>query len=230
MRRWRDLVVSLLIGFAASSVAPSAAAAPSVQIEYGQVLDDVCAILRFSPISGDMRRELLQKLPAFRETWQQTGPATLIKVEELTGKRFTEYEMNVRLTVCDLPSNSFLFGINVNMRHALEWFTDRPVSLRYKANIVTHEILHLFLKQHPPANSALLREHAGEPERVRDHLHLFALMKAAMLDQGQDEALAEMILIDSQLPHPSYRRAWELVNRTPDEYLAYVAEMCRQRP
>lgn len=209
---------------------PAHATAPTVQITYSETFDSLCAVAHASSIRPEWKRELLEKVPAFRTTWEQTGPATLTRIEELTGKRFQQTAMDIRLTLCDLPSNSFLFGININMRHALASFTDMPVPLRYKANILIHEILHLFLEQHPLMDSLLLREHADEPERVRDHLHLFALMKAAMLDQDQDEALAEMIRIDSQLPHPAYRRAWELVNRTPDEYLAYVAEMRRQRP
>lgn len=46
--------------------------------------------------------------------------------------------------------------------------------MRYKVDTLFHELLHIFLSRHPIENSALLKEHAAEDERIRDHLHLLA--------------------------------------------------------
>lgn len=42
---------------------------------------------------------------------------------------------------------------------------------------------------------------------------------------GKLTALKHVIEIDSQLPNGYYKRAWEIINSTDDEYLKYVAEI-----
>jgi hypothetical protein len=111
------------------------------------------------------------------------------------------------------------------MRYALFSFAPHPVSLRYKSYVLTHEVLHKFINEHPIINSPPIQLHANEDKRVKNHLHLFALLKAALLSFGEKDALNEMIDINSQLPGGIYKRAWKLVNQTPDEYMRYVNEM-----
>jgi hypothetical protein len=113
------------------------------------------------------------------------------------------------------------------MRYALRSFTPEPVSMRYKVDTLFHELLHIFLYRHPIENSTLLKEHAAEDERVRDHLHLLALQKAVLLKLNEPDALKEVIAVDSVLPGGYYKRAWELVNATDTEYLKYVAELSK---
>jgi hypothetical protein len=113
------------------------------------------------------------------------------------------------------------------MRYALRSFTPEPVSMRYKVDTLFHELLHIFLSRHPIENSALLKEHAAEDERVRDHLHLLALQKAVLLKLNEPDALKEVIAVDGALPGGYYKRAWELVNATDKEYLKYVAELSK---
>lgn len=225
MVRYLPLIAALALSVGAGPTA--GAAAPVVTITDGGWFDRPCSILRWSTIEPAWKQELDVLLPAFRDVWQRNGAPLLAKVEELTGKRFAERSVNARLTLCDIPSNSYLLGISVNMRHALASFTPTPVPLRYKANVLAHEVLHKFLLDHPVSGSALRDQHAGETEAVRDHLHLLALMKAAFLELGEASALEEMVRIDGLLPGGTYRRAWELVNRTPDEYRLYVDEVRR---
>jgi hypothetical protein len=123
-----------------------------------------------------------------------------------------------------MPSSS-MFGPVVNARHALASFTERPVSMHYKAIVAAHELLHGALAGANLSDSALLAAHARERPRVRDHLHLFALLKAAMIGLGREDALDEVRRVDRGLPDGAYRRAWELVDATPDRYRAYVAEV-----
>lgn len=78
-----------------------------------------------------------------------------------------------------------------------------------------HEILHREIDDLIPDDSSLLVEYAGEPARVRDHLHLLAVQKAGYLELGLDAELAELIDVDSQLPSGYYKRAWEIVNADP---------------
>ena len=104
-------------------------------------------------------------------------------------------------------------------------FTATPVPLRYKIDTVFHEALHEFVSRNTPARSELLSQHTSEPMCVRNHLHLLALQKAALLYTKDIEALEQVISIDGQLPSGCYKRAWSLVNATSNTYLQYVAEL-----
>jgi hypothetical protein len=206
----------------------AADAAPlEVRIGYDRSFDAACSFLRGYPIPPDWRHQLESRLPAMRALWSKEGLPVLERAFELSGRRL-HGRRGVSLTLCDAPSSS-LFGTTVNMRHALPSFTAAPVPLRYKVGVANHELLHRLVAEAGLRHSRLLAAHAGEPPRVLSHLHLFALMKAAMLDLGRKDALEEMQRIDAQLPEAAYGRAWQLVNRTPDEHLAYVAELRQAR-
>ena len=73
----------------------------------------------------------------------------------------------------------------------------------------------------------LLARHAGESWCVRNHLHLLALQKAALLGTGDTRSLEQLVRIDGQLPSGCYRRAWTLVDESPNAYESYVAELSR---
>jgi len=54
---------------------------------------------------------------------------------------------------------------------------------------------------------------------------LLALQKAVLLKLNEPEPLKSVIAIDSQLPGGYYKRAWEIVNATDDEYCDNIAEI-----
>jgi len=219
MRRISVLLGLLLFGSAAI------AAPPGVTISYSPSLDAVCAFVRGYQIKEAWKQELSQKLTSFDDMWAKVGPRLLSTTEKITGKHFADRNISARLTLCDFPSRSFLFGVSVNMRYALSSFAEKPVPMRYKIGVLYHEILHKFIDDHMPAQSALLARHHDEPPRVREHLHLLALQKAVYLALGMTNELAEMIEIDGQLPDGLYKRAWEIVNQENDAYLGYVDEL-----
>ncbi len=226
MRAIRNAFVAALIGFAACS---SQASFPHVKVVY-EVSDDLaCSKLPGDSIKEEWSAELLSREPEFVKLWQIEGPRLVAATETITGKDFPSQEVTARLTLCKLPSESFpdTGRVTINMRYALKSFTPEPVSLRYKVDTLFHEILHIFLFRHPIENSALLKEHAAENERVRDHLHLLALQKAVLLRVNEPDALKEVIAVDSMLPGGYYKRAWELVNATDTEYLKYVGELSK---
>jgi hypothetical protein len=113
------------------------------------------------------------------------------------------------------------------MRYALRGFTATPVPIRYKLDTAFDEALHQFVARNTPARSPVLLAHASEPFCVRNHLHLLALQKAALLVVQDSESLEQVIRVDSELPSGCYARAWALVNAAPDVYLQYVAELSR---
>ncbi len=175
------------------------------------------------PIKPEWSKELNERLPEISSLWESFSPALVEAVTVITKKPFLPPKL-VHLTLSDRPSNSF-FGVVVNMRYALRSFTATPVSMRYKVDTVFHEALHEFVSRNTPAQSVLLSQRTSEPICVRNHLHLLALQKAALLHTKDSEALEQVVSIDAQLPSGCYKRAWSLVNATPNTYLEYVAEL-----
>ena len=219
------LLFVALFGFGCSSQATL----PRVKVEYSPSEDLACSLPPASPIKEEWKAELLSRQPEFVRIWQSEGPRLLAAAEAISGKDFSSREITARLTLCNAPSESFprTDRVTINMRYALRSFTPKPVSMRYKVDTLFHELLHIFLHRHPIENSLLLKEHAAEEERVRDHLHLLALQKAVLLKLNEPDALKEVIAVDSVLPGGYYKRAWELVNATDTEYLKYVAELSK---
>ena len=213
------------LGFGCSSEATL----PRIKVEYSPSGDLACSLPPGSPIKEESKAELLSRQPEFVKLWNTDGPRWLAATEEISGKNFPSQEISARLTLCNVPSESFPGErrVTINMRYALKSFTPEPVSMRYKVGTLFHELLHIFLSCNPIENSALLKEHAVEDERVRDHLHLLALQKAVLLKLNEPDALKEVIAVDSALPGGYYKRAWELVNATDEEYQKYVAELSK---
>ena len=214
-----------LLGFGCSSQATL----PRIKVEYSPSEDLACSVPPGSPIKEEWKAEMLSHQPEFVRLWQSEGPQLLAATEAISGRDFPSPEITARLTLCNTPSESLpgTDRVTINMRYALRSFTPEPVSMRYKVNTLFHELLHIFLSRHPIKNSALLKEHAAEDERVRDHLHLLALQKAVLLKLNEPDALKEVIAVDSALPGGYYKRAWELVNATDKEYLKYVIELSK---
>jgi hypothetical protein len=210
---------------------PQGSGDQAITVSYRPGLDAICSSLRGPSIQEDWKAELASRLAEYRRLWNEVGPRVLAAAEAITGLQRPAVK-KVRLTLCNLPSQSIL-GISVNMRFALQSFTPNPVPLRYKVDTQLHEILHRMLDGHIRSTSRLLAEHADASRCVRGHLHLLALQKAVLLEVGDVEALADVVRVDSSLPDPCYKEAWEIVNASDSGYLSYVAEITakpEQRP
>ncbi len=214
-------VLSLLVCIALCVPPGITAASNSIELVYRERSDERCSGEAIKP---EWVAELQSQLPEFRATWEAVGPSMLATVTALTGKSVEPLPRQVSLTLCNSPSQA-IFGLSVNMRYVLRSFSPEPVPLRYKADIVFHELLHEFVSRHTPSSSALLLLHKSESRCVRNHLHLLALQKAVLLSLGHAEALAQVVSIDSQLPSGCYKRAWVLVNESENGYKQYVAEL-----
>jgi hypothetical protein len=214
----------LLVGFLAVFASSAYAGQPTITVSYSQTLDSACSIFRGGAIKDEWKAELTSRQAEFENLWKTVGPKLIETTEVITGKSFPAEHFTARLTLCNMPSQSIV-GISINMRYALKSFIQPPVSMRYKVDTLFHELLHEFLAETPVKDSILLKQHASEPERTRDHLHLLALQKAVLLKLNETEALKDVIAIDSLLPGGYYKRAWEIINATDTEYLQYVAEI-----
>lgn len=215
MRACHLLALLLLISPAAQS------APPEVTATYNPTLDAVCSGVRGAPIKHEWKAELLARKSEFDTLWARLGPKYMAAAEAITGKAFPSEAVTARLTLCNVPSQS-MAGVIVNMRFALKSFTANPVPMRYKVDVLFHEMLHLFLAANSPRGESV---RAIGDECVRNHVHLLALQKAVFLRLGEREALKTVVEVDSQLPGGCYKKAWALVNATDSEYSRYVAEL-----
>jgi hypothetical protein len=200
---------------------------PVITVAYSPTLDLACSVFRGGEIKAAWKEELTSRKPEFESLWLAHGAKLIEATESITHKTFPSGNFTARLTLCNTPSQS-IAGITVNMRYALASYTATPVPMRYKVDTLFHELLHVFLAAHPVKDSGLVKQHQGEPERTRDHLHLLALQKAILLHLNEPEALKSVIATDSLLPGGYYKRAWEIVNATDTEYLKYIAEIQRK--
>jgi hypothetical protein len=219
MKKLSCLVLLILIGSCEAS-----SGKPVISIAYSPTLDSACSVFRGGGIKDTWKKELTSRKPEFESLWQAHGSKLIEATESITHKTFPSGNFTARLTLCNTPSQS-MGGITVNMRYALTSYTATPVPMRYKVDTLFHELLHVFLAEHPIKDSVLLKQHQSEPERTRDHLHLLALQKAILLQLNEPEALKSVIATDSLLPGGFYKRAWEIVNATDTEYLKYIAEI-----
>lgn len=205
-----------LLLFLTATTVPAAHASSTTRFVFDEVTNN-------QSVKPEWSSELKGRLSEVSSLWESIGPALIGAVAAET-KKTLAHPNTVHLTLSDRPSNSF-FGITVNMRYALRSFTATPVPMRYKIDTIFHESLHEFVSRNTPAGSQLLAQHSSEPTCVRNHLHLLALQKAALLRIKDFAALEQVIAIDSQLPSGCYKRAWSLVNATPSTYRQYVDEL-----
>jgi hypothetical protein len=216
--------VSFLVGLFAAFTSSAHAAQPTITVAYNQSFDSVCSFFQGNAIKDEWKVELASRQKEFENLWKAAGPKLIETTEQITKKPFPEKNFTARLTLCNLPSQSY-FGIGINMRYALKSFTTTPVPMSYKVNTLFHELLHKYFAENPIENSVLLKQNASEPERTRNHLHLLALQKAVLLKLNETDLLKDQIAIDSQLPDGYYKRAWEIVNAIDTEHLKYVSEI-----
>ena len=226
IRHMQSPIIFLLAASASLGGSYAQARQPIVTITYDAAIDAQCASDRRVPIPQDWTAELMSRREEFDNLWKTLGPKMIHAAETVTGKSFSGGSITARLTLCDLPSQSS-DEITINMRYALRSFTATPVPMRYKVDTLFHELLHVFLTEHPVKESALLEQYNSEPERTKDHLHLLALQKAVLLRLNEEASLKNVISIDSQLPGGYYKRAWDIIDAKNDEYLKYVAEISR---
>lgn len=205
-------------------LAPSACAhEPGVRLSYNPTVDSVCSLFLGPDIQSSWREELEIVRPRLVEIWNERGTQLVAASEDVLGKPI-DTDVRVQLTLCNTISRSRPLLV-LNMRYALASFIDEPVSLGVKVGTLHHELLHRALAGMVPPDSALLASHADQHPRVRGHLHLLAVQKAAYLQLGLQEELEELVAVDRRLPTGFYATAWDIIDAEPDLYLKFVEEL-----
>ncbi len=194
-----------------------------VIIEYNSDLDESCSNAKNYKIKDSWKKELKVKQSQLIKEWSNYGGKLLLETEGIVGNEFNRAFVTANLALCNTPSRSF--PLTINMRYSLSTFTNNPVSIDVKVGTLYHELLHPYIINNLRTNSLLLTLYNKEPQRVKDHIHLLALLKAVYLNIGLADKLSTIIEADNSLPNGFYKRAWEIVNSNPSYYLEFVGEL-----
>ena len=194
-----------------------------VRIEYNSKLDLECSKSKNYEIKDIWKQELKIKQKQLEVEWSKYGEKLITTTEKIVGNKFNQKLATANLALCNTPSRSF--PLTINMRYSLSTFTNYPVPIYIKTATLYHEILHPYVLDNLVTNSHLLTLYAQEPQRVKDHLHLLALLKSVYLSVGMADKLSDIIEVHNSLPNGFYKRAWEIVNSNPNYYLEFVGEL-----
>jgi hypothetical protein len=231
----RMMLISTIIFLVSSVLTSRARAAPSIEISYAYLFDEICAQNDKYKIEPAWVAEVKNRLPQIQAAWAKPGPGPVLlkTTEEVVGKNFDQKQIHIALTICSYPSMGD--PLLVNMRYSLKSFIDKPLPPDVTIDTIYHEILHSYIGGEAgpylgsipgkiPPNSKLLLKYKGEDDTVRGHLHLLALEKAVYLKLGRTDTLERVIRNGKSLPNESYARTWEIVNEG-DNYISFVNEL-----
>jgi hypothetical protein len=218
---------SALIPLVALLLVPgvTAAASPKVLFHYSEVFDLVCARQTKNAIKPEWVKELRARQEKLLSAWHRDGPRLLRATVKIAGHRFRREALSATLSLCTFPPMSH--PLLINMRPYIRSCSKRPRGTVLLVGTVHHELLHHYLMGRRPKQSALLRKYEKEPHRVRIHLHLLALQKAAYLQLGWKKRLQQVIESNNRIPGGLYRRAWDIVKKEGHE--AFVKELRTSR-
>ena len=194
-----------------------------VSIVYNSELDLECSKSKGYKIKDAWKQELKIKQNQLELEWSKYGEKLITTTEKIVGNKFNKQFETANLVLCNIPSRSF--PLTINMRYSLSTFTNSPVPIYIKTATLYHELLHPYVLDNIVINSLLLTLYEEEPQRVKDHLHLLALLKAVYLNAGMAKTLSDIIDVDNSLPNGFNKRAWEIVNSNPTYYLEFVGEL-----
>jgi len=184
-----------------------------------------CANLSKTPIRREWVQETVKRRSEFQSLWDNDGVKYLRAALAEIGAPFPYSEMQAYLTVCpgvSSKSDPLLLNVGLFMSDA-----EMPSPLWMFALLTYHELMHHYVRP-VLASSELLKKYGAEPPAARQHLHVLALEKLALVKVGKSDQLKYM---DSEYrtgffarSQPAYKRAWEIVNDI-EGYEAFLKEL-----
>ncbi len=203
-------------------VQPSFANTPNVTLTPSVIFDSICSQKTGYKINEAWRDELNARLPGMQRKWNIEGAKLLEATTQIIGNPFVASDYISTLSLCSFPSMSS--PLLINMRYSLESFTKNALPSDVSISIIYHELLHTYLANIILKDSLLLKKHSHESQTVKDHLHLFALMKTVYLSLGMKQQLHAIINKDASLPNKDYKRTWEIIN-SEGGYQHFIKEL-----
>ena len=182
-----------------------------------------CEVWTKQPIDQSWYDELRAQLPALRSEWSKEAPVLLGETVAALSAPFRRNELTAFITLCPIQSMSIPLIINARLFLSGP-MKQNPWPLSRFSVIVFHEILHTHLPPLSAGKSLLLAKYKDETPVVRNHLHLFSVMKHVYLKLGREQQLSDIIATDSSSKDPSYARAWEIVNKA-EGYEPFMTEL-----
>lgn len=168
--------------------------------------------------------------PVFQEAWDRVGAAFLQATQSEIKVSFRRTELTASLIMHpEVFSCSHPFLININR------FMDFDVSSEDQViefcELVYHEALHILLDDNFPdltdrraiRLSKLISELPDEDDVVVSHLHLYAIQQKVLKSRGWPGVWEKIVADSSDLHHPGYHRAINIVQQTGAE--KFIAEL-----
>ncbi|MDQ4121899.1 MAG: hypothetical protein M3209_10690 [Acidobacteriota bacterium] len=201
--------------FLISPCSSKAADYPIITFEYADLYDRFCADVTKKTIEPGAVEELQNRLKSFREHWRKEAPQLFRTVVKLTKAQFAFGEAKAALSLCNPGSLSF--PLIINMRHYLKAINgEKAKPLENFAATVFHETLHRYVNERkellPGKTTPLLMKYQNEPARVRNHLHLFAILDEVYRMLRRQKDLGAIIASDNtSTDAPIFKRAREII-------------------
>jgi hypothetical protein len=210
------LMLFVVLGLAAQEA--FAQQVPKIYLLYqapdGSIFDrGDCTNLSKTPIRRQWIQETVKRRSEFQSLWDTDGVRYLRAALSEIGIPFPYREMQGYLTVCpsvSSKSDPLLLNVRGFMSDA-----EMPQPSWLFALLTYHELMHHYMRP-VLTSSELLKKYADEPPATRQHLHVLALEKLALVKVGKPDHLkywdAEYRTGFFAESLPAYKRAWEIVN------------------
>jgi hypothetical protein len=197
---------------------------PQVDFVFGyRPFDLSCEVWTKQSIDQSWYDELRAQLPAFRSEWSKEAPFLLGETVAALNTPFRRNELTAFITLCPIQSMSTPLIINGRL-YLSGPMKQNPWPLSRFSAVVFHEILHPHLPPLYAGKSLLLAKYKDETAVVRNHLHLFSVMKHVYLKLGREQQLSDIVTTESSGKDPSYARGWEIVNKI-EGYELFMKEL-----
>src|SRR5262249_12407555 len=155
----------------------------------GTVFDRSCTAITKTTIPQGWIEETARRQPQFQGMWDKEGPDYLRVVFDEIGVPFPYQEVQATLTACDV-GGSMSSPLLINVRSWMPGHQANPPAWRF-AFVVFHELMHHYTRD-LYETSSLRKKYESEPVVVKNHLHVLALEKFALLKLQRPEDLATL--------------------------------------
>lgn len=198
---------------------------PEVTFHYTYIpFDRWCSEFNQTEVKDIWINELYSKMDTFINIWNDRGAKLLKATVQEVGKPFEKKEIQATMTLC--RSRSMSHPLLIGMQKYLDTSTNNnPRDLNHFVATVFHEILHIYVFDllRTPEHLPLLEKYKNEPNSVRNHLHLMAIIKHVYLKLGWKNELNSIIESNKQTGQV-YERSWQIVNNE-ENYMTFIKEL-----
>jgi len=192
--RYSSFIALAILACPVIATAAAKPADPVITFEYSNLFDNPCYATIKEPVNTAAVEEVRSRMGAWREQWERDAPAFFETTVRLTGRPFKFHEAQAALITCP-PFPAMSLPLMLNVRRLLKTTQGAESDdVTAFSRLIFHEVLHryVFDRVHelPGATTPLLDKYKSEPQPVRSHLHVLAIMEQVFNALGREDDLA----------------------------------------